>query len=76
MHECICIVKMYEYYPNIVIKANKILTVSISSKHTHEPNFNVKIERQVLRENVIKKANDFFSFNKFDIINTISYAVV
>lgn len=46
MHEWICTVKMY--YTRIVINANKISTVSIFSGHTHNSNFNVKIERQVL----------------------------
>jgi hypothetical protein len=56
MHKCLCTVRTC--YASIVTDAHKTSIVSIIGKHTHEPNSDVKIERQILRENCKSQVED------------------
>lgn len=57
MHKWLCTIKTC--YASIVTDAHKTSIVNIIGEHTHESNSEVKIERQTLRENCKRQAEDF-----------------
>jgi hypothetical protein len=66
MHKWLCTIKTY--YASIVTDAHKTSIVSINSEHMQEPNSDKKIERQILRENCKRQAEDGISTRPIKII--------
>lgn len=66
MHKWICTLKTC--YASIVTDAHNTSVVSIIGEHKHEPNSDVKIERQILRENCKRQAEDGISTRSIKII--------
>ncbi|XP_029345323.1 uncharacterized protein LOC100568833 isoform X1 [Acyrthosiphon pisum] len=66
MHKWLCTVKTC--YASIVTDAHKTSIVNNIGEHTHESNSEVKIERQILRENCKRQAADGSSTQPIKII--------